>query len=144
MKTRDLIQFGWKGFLLLRMVLVLGTFFLYFIILKQNKKLFFFFLAQIILDIQQIIDVESWDAGALSWTGHCLLECMHSLSLSLSVLCYPLHACHQQHLLSCARIEVTLIYFGVHNLNVFNSIYYRWSFFKSTFFVCLFFFFFWT
>ena len=64
-----------------------------------------------------------------------------TLSLSLSVLCYPLHACHQQHLLSCARIEVTLIYFGVHNLNVFNSIYYRWSSLSQLFlFVCFFFF----
>ena len=52
-----------------------------------KKKIY---LAQIILDIQQIIDVESWDAGALSWTGHCLFECSLSLSLSLSVYCVTL------------------------------------------------------
>ena len=104
---------------------------------ETKQEAFFlknFYLAQIILDIQQIIDVESWDAGALSWTGHCLFECSLSLSLSLCVLCYPLHACHQQHLLSCSRIEVTLIYFGFHHLNVFNSIYYRWSSLSQLFF----------
>ena len=132
MKTRDLLQFGWKGF----------SFYVWFwfwvpfsyTLSYWNKTRSFFFLAQIILDIQQIIDVESWDAGALSWTGHCLFECSLSLSLSLCVLCYPLHACHQQHLLSCSRIEVTLIYFGFHHLNVFNSIYYRWSSLSQLFF----------
>ena len=133
MKTRDLLQFGWKGF----------SFYVWFwfwvpfsyTLSYWNKTGSFFFLKFLFGSnhFRYTTDYWCWELRR-----RCTLVdgplFIWMLSLSLCVLCYPLHACHQQHLLSCSRIEVTLIYFGFHHLNVFNSIYYRWYSLSQLFF----------